>query len=74
MINTSDILLLVQIVIAFLLTVAILLQTRGAGLSGTFGGDSVLYTTRRGSEKFLYVLTILLATVFIGISLAHLVI
>lgn len=74
MINIADILLLAQIVVAFFLVVAILLQTRGAGLSGTFGGDSVLYTTRRGSEKFLYVVSIILTIVFIALSLGHLVI
>lgn len=50
--------------------VAILLQNRGAGLSGVFGGASNVYRTKRGVEKKLFILTIILAILFISISLA----
>jgi protein translocase SecG subunit len=42
---------------------AIILQQKGAGLSGVFGGSDVSYMTKRGAEKFLVVFTIVSATV-----------
>lgn len=63
-----------QIVIAILLTVSILLQNRGAGLSGTFGGSFGGYYTRRGFEKFLVIFSIILAALFIILAIANLVI
>ncbi len=62
-----------QLVLAVFLVLAILLQTRGAGLSGTFGGDSAVYTTRRGPEKFLYWLTVILALLFIALAILSLI-
>jgi len=72
--DTSRIIIYVQLVISALLVISILLQSRGAGLSGTFGGDSAVYTTRRGPEKFLYWTTVLLAVIFSGLAIASLVI
>jgi preprotein translocase subunit SecG len=43
---------------------AILLQSRGSGLSATFGGDSSVYRSRRGVERRLWQFTILLAILF----------
>ena len=40
-----------QILLSIALIAAILLQARGTGLSGTFGGDSAVYRSRRGVEK-----------------------
>ena len=56
-----------------LLVIAILLQSSGAGLSGVFGGDSAIYTTRRGPVKFLYWLTVVLALIFVGLAIASLI-
>ena len=39
---------------------SILLQSRGAGLGATFGGDSTVYRSRRGIEKRLFQFTIAL--------------
>lgn len=58
-----------QIVIAILLMVAILLQNRGAGLGGVFGGTGGVYLTKRGLEKKLFIATIVLAALFILLSL-----
>ncbi len=63
-----------QIVIAILLTTAILLQNRGTGLSGVFGGGSGVYRTKRGVEKMLFTTTIVLAVLFFGLSLSRLLI
>ncbi|TSC72593.1 MAG: preprotein translocase subunit SecG [Parcubacteria group bacterium Gr01-1014_38] len=62
-----------QIAISVLLIVAVLLQNRGAGLGATFGGDSAIYHTKRGLEKRLHQITILLAALFLTISLLHLI-
>jgi preprotein translocase subunit SecG len=52
------------IILAILLTIAIVLQTHG-GLGGAFGGDVTgTYKTRRGLEKTLFQLTIGIAVVF----------
>ena len=48
---------------------AVLLQSRGAGLGATFGGDSSVYRSRRGVEKRLFQFTIALALLFVGVSL-----
>ena len=43
---------------------------RGVGLSGTFGGDSAVYRSRRGVERRLWQFTIILLVLFIVFSLA----
>ena len=58
-----------QIVIAIAVATSILLQARGTGLSSTFGGESTAYRSRRGLERTLFRLTIVLITVFVVISL-----
>jgi len=58
-----------QIIVAVLLIAAILMQNRGAGLGGIFGGGGGVYLTKRGLEKKLYIATIVLAAIFILLSL-----
>jgi len=58
-----------QIVASLLLVLAILLQNRGAGLGGVFGGSGGVYLTKRGIEKKLFIATIILAVIFILLSL-----
>jgi preprotein translocase subunit SecG len=60
---------LIQIVISVALITIILLQAKGSGLGGIFGGDSSIYKTRRGVEKTLHQATIALSIVFFGISI-----
>lgn len=57
------------IVVSILLIAVILLQQRAAGLGGAFGSDTTVFTTRRGAEKTLYRLTILLGIIFIVLAL-----
>ena len=59
-----------QIIVSIALVAAILLQARGTGLSGTFGGDSAVYRSRRGIERRLWQFTILLLVLFVVFSLA----
>ena len=61
-----------QILVSVALMLAVLLQARGAGLSGTFGGDSAVYRSRRGIEKRLFQFTIILGVLFVIFSLANL--
>lgn len=65
----------VQIVLAVLLTSGILLQQRGAGLGGAFGGgDGFGFNTRRGAEKILFNATIIVAILFVASALLALII
>lgn len=57
-----------QIIVSIALIAAILLQARGTGLSGTFGGDSAFYRSRRGIERRLWQFTILLLILFVAFS------
>ena len=61
----NPILAIGQIILSIALIAAILLQDRGTGLSGTFGGDSAVYRSRRGVEKRLWQFTILLLVLFV---------
>lgn len=64
-----DLLLIAQMVIAIAVGTAILLQSRGTGLSSTFGGESTAYRSRRGLERTLFRLTVVLIIVFVLVSL-----
>jgi len=64
-----DLLQVAQVVIAIAVGTSILLQARGTGLSSTFGGESTAYRSRRGLERTLFRLTIVLIAVFVIISL-----
>ena len=55
---------IVQIVISVALVAAVLLQTKGSGLGGIFGGQSTVYQSRRGVEQTLFNITIGLAVAF----------
>lgn len=48
------------------MTILILLQTRGASLGAGFGGSGELFTARRGVDKTMHQVTIILAVMFIG--------
>jgi len=53
-----------QVIVSVLLVLTILLQNRGAGLSGIFGGDGNVYRSKRGLEKKLFNLTIIFSVLF----------
>lgn len=59
---------------AALMIIAILLQQRGATLGAGFGSSGELYTTRRGVDKNLFEVTIVLAVIFVLSILAGLLI
>jgi preprotein translocase subunit SecG len=68
--NTSLILKIAEVVLAVLLVISILLQSRGTGIGAAFGGGGNVYRTKRGAEKKLFQFTVLVAILFFGISLA----
>lgn len=59
---------IIQIIISITLMVIILIQVKGEGAGGVFGGDSGVARTRRGLERTLFNATIVLAGVFLLIS------
>jgi preprotein translocase subunit SecG len=54
------------------LILAILLQVKGGGLGGIFGQADTVYRTKRGVEKTLFQLTIVLVVMFVIISIVAL--
>lgn len=53
------------IIISVLLIVSVIMQSKGAGLGGLTGADSgSVFTARRGVERTLHRLTIVLSVVF----------
>jgi preprotein translocase subunit SecG len=54
-----------QLLVAIALIATILFQLHGGGLGGIFGQSDSVYRTRRGVEKTLLKLTIVLSVVFV---------
>jgi preprotein translocase subunit SecG len=53
------------IIISVLLIVSVILQSKGAGLGGLTGADAgSVFTARRGIERTLFWITIVLSVVF----------
>ncbi len=61
----SNVISLIQIILGILVTVLILLQSKGTGLGSAFGGDMAFYGTKRGAEKMLFTTTIVLSMLFL---------
>ena len=59
-----------QIIIPILLILAIVLQSQGTGLGAAWGGGGQSYRSKRGMEKILFVVTIILTILFFLISIA----
>lgn len=61
---------LAQILISVMLSVILLLQAKGSGFGAALGGSSSsVFRTRRGVEKTLFQLTVVLVVIFLFISL-----
>ncbi len=61
-----------QMVLSAALVLAIMFQVRGGGLGGIFGQADTVYRTRRGIERWLFQLTIVLVVLFVIVALASL--
>lgn len=57
---------IVTLISTVLLVLLILIQTRGASLGAGLGGGGEVNTERRGSDKTLHQLTIILVLIFCG--------
>jgi preprotein translocase subunit SecG len=65
----EDYINIAQILLASLLTAVLLLQAKGSGIGTALGGGSgSSFRTRRGVEKTLFQLTIVLAIIFLAVS------
>ncbi len=60
----------ITIITVVLMTILILVQTRGASLGAGLGGAGEINTTRRGTDKTIFQLTIICAIVF-AVSLVN---
>ncbi len=58
-----------QLLVAIALIVVILFQLHGGGMGGIFGQSDSVYRTRRGIEKGLFILTIVLAVIFVIVAI-----
>ncbi|MFA5022022.1 MAG: preprotein translocase subunit SecG [Patescibacteria group bacterium] len=67
--NKQLILDIIQIISAATVVVLVLVQNRGAGVGAAFGGEGNVYRTKRGVEKYLFILTIIFSIIFLGVSL-----
>jgi len=64
----------IQLILAIVLIITVLLQQKGTGLSGVFGGSGNVYSTKRGLDKILNYITIGTVVAFFIISIVRLVI
>lgn len=62
---SNSLILAIQVIVSVLLITSILLQQRGVGLGGAFGGEGNVYRTRRGVERSLFISTIILGICFV---------
>ena len=71
--SLSFILSILQIVLAVFVVTAILLQQRGTGLGGAFGGGDSgnAFATRRGAERIIFLSTIIGSILFFAVAIAQ---
>ena len=57
-----------QLIVAIALSIVLLLQAKGSGFGAGLGGSTSVFRTRRGIEKTLFQLTIVLIVLFVVVS------
>ena len=69
--NIQSALQIAAVIVSVILVILILLQVKGGGLGSLFGGESGMgiTRTRRGLEKTLYQLTIIMSVLFLALSI-----
>jgi preprotein translocase subunit SecG len=70
----AQILPYIQLAVSILLIVVILFQAKGTALSAVFGGEGNIFRTRRGFEKILFILTIVLAIIFAALGITAIIV
>lgn len=69
----TNVLTVVQIIVAVLLIASILLQSPETGLSPVFGGGGEMYRSKRNVEKFLVTSTVILSILLVILSISLLI-
>ncbi|OGG00770.1 preprotein translocase subunit SecG [Candidatus Gottesmanbacteria bacterium RIFCSPHIGHO2_02_FULL_39_14] len=69
----KNLFLFLQIGLSVLLIILILIQAKGVGLGRAWGGGGEFYKSRRGVEKVIFNLTVILAILFLASSVLNLV-
>lgn len=69
-----DILTILFIIVAVLLSVSVLMQSRGTSVGIAFGGGTESFRSKKGLEKVLFYVTIILSALFAALSILKLVI
>ena len=60
------------IITSVALIISVILQSKGAGLGGLTGADTGgVYTARRGVERTLFWVTIVLSVIFFALAIAN---
>ncbi len=62
----------IQMILSTALILAIMFQVRGGGLGGIFGQADTVFRTKRGLERRLFQLTIILVVLFIIVAIVTL--
>ena len=62
-----------QIAVSIILIILVAIQQRGTALGSAFGGSGEFYSTRRGIQKKIYYATIVVAGLFIILSILSLI-
>lgn len=63
------------IIISVLLIISVILQSKGAGLGGLTGADAgSVFTARRGIERILFWVTIVLSVIFFALVITLLIV
>ena len=68
----QNLFLVIQIILAVVITIFVLLQAKGSGLGSTWGGGGETFHTRRGVEKVIFTMTIVAIILFAIVSMASL--
>ena len=63
-----------QIVLGIALVAGVLLQAKGEELGGVFGGAQGVYQTRRGLDRLLFTITIVIAVAFFVLALINVIV
>ena len=69
----KNLLLFIQILSSVTLIILILIQAKGVGLGRAWGGGGEFYKSRRGVEKVIFNMTIIVAALFLTSSVLNLI-
>ncbi len=64
----KNFLTILEIIISLMLIAVILIQAKGTGLGSAWGGTGESYRSKRGLEKILFIFSIVLAFLFLLVS------